>query len=145
MSPSARPATPHRPARPRVCLACHGQRLATLLETATLLRLYRLADDALVEEAAWPMPEGGLPALAVLLSRLNVTLLVCGGATCCCLTPFARHGVAVAPWIAGDVPAVLAALLHNRLETLLSPGARPASAHRCCGGFHAIPPENDAS
>ncbi|WP_300160216.1 hypothetical protein [Solidesulfovibrio sp.] len=144
MPPSPRHA-PTRSSSPLVCLACHGQRLATLLETATLLRLFRPAGEAFAEEAAWPMPEGGLPALAILLSRLEVRLLVCGGATCCCLAPFARLGVAVAPWIAGDVPTVLAALRANRLETLLAPGARLESAHRRCRGFHAIPPENDPS
>lgn len=130
---------------PRVCLACHGQRLATLLETASCLRLYRATADDFVEEAAWAMPEGGLAVLAALLARSGVVLLVCGGATCCCLNHFTRHGVAVAPWIAGDVPVVLSALRGNRLETLLAPGARPVSGHRRCGGFYAIPPERTSS
>ena len=116
--------TPRRP--PRVCLACHGQRLATLLETASTLRLFRLETKDAVEEAAWPMPAEGLPGLALLLAGAGVALLVCGGATCCCLKHFSRRGIAVAPWIAGEVPVVIAALRQNRLETLLVPGARPA-------------------
>jgi hypothetical protein len=110
---------------PRVCLACHGERLATLLETASAFRLYRFESEAAVEEGRWTMPVGGLAPLAPLLVRLGVVLLVCGGATCCCLKHFTCHGVAVAPWIAGDVSTVLAALRQNRLETLLAPGARP--------------------
>jgi len=110
---------------PRFCLACHGDRLASLLETATMLRLYRLADQTVVTEGAWPMPDGGLPDLAGLLARAGVAVLICGGATCCCLAHFQRAGVAVAPWIAGDIDTVLAAVLQNRLETLLAPGARP--------------------
>lgn len=109
----------------RVCLACHGQRLASLLETASALRLYQLGPEETVAAGVWPMPDNGLPGLAALLARADVTLLVCGGATCCCLAHFTRHGVAVAPWIAGDVPRVLAALRQNCLETLLVPGARP--------------------
>jgi hypothetical protein len=113
------------PRRPRVCLACHGGRLATLLETASAFRCYRFETEGLVAEAVWAMPDDGLPGLAGLLARAGVELLVCGGATCCCLAPFARCGVAVAPWIAGDVPTVVAALTQNRLDTLLAPGARP--------------------
>lgn len=110
---------------PRFCLACHGQRLASLLETASDFRVYRLEPQAVVSEGAWPMPEDGLAGLAGLLARAGVALLVCGGATCCCLNHFRRAGVAVAPWIAGDIDTVLAALRDNRLETLLAPGARP--------------------
>lgn len=144
MPPSRRPSNiPRRP--PRVCLACHGQRLATLLETASTLRFFHFVDEVAVEDAAWPMPEGGLPVLASLLARAGVVLLVCGGATCCCLNHFSRRGLAVAPWIAGDVPTVLAALRQNRLETLLAPGVRPVSGQRRRDGCYAIPPEKDAS
>ena len=126
---------------PRVCLACHGERLASLLETATAFRLYRLTGTAAVEDMAWPMPDEGLPALAALLTGAGVVLLVCGGATCCCLTHFARHGLAVVPWIAGDIPTVLAALRHNRLETLLAPGAHPGRGMARRAGFGKIPLE----
>ncbi len=116
--------TPRRRS-PRVCLACHGERLATLLETASAFRLYRLEAEADVAEGVWIMPDEGPTMLASLLVRAGVALLVCGGATCCCLKHMTRQGLAVAPWIAGDVPTVLAALRQNRLETLLAPGARP--------------------
>jgi len=120
---------------PRVCLACHGERLASLLETASAFRLFRFEAQAVVEEGSWTMPAGGLPLLAPFLARAGVALLVCGGATCCCLKHFTRHGVAVAPWIVGEVPTVLAALAQNRLETLLAPGARPSRGLACCAGF----------
>jgi len=111
--------------RPRICLACHGERLATLLETASAFRLYRFASDSAVEDGRLAMPAGGLSCLPPRLAEAGVVLLVCGAATCCCLKHFNGHGVAVVPWIVGDVPAVLAALAENRLETLLAPGARP--------------------
>jgi hypothetical protein len=82
-------------------------------------------DQTVITEGAWPMPDGGLPVLAGLLARAGVAVLICGGATCCCLAHFQRAGVAVAPWIAGDIDTVLTAVLENRLETLLAPGARP--------------------
>ena len=112
----------------RVCLACHGDRLASLLETASAFRLFRFEAQAVVAEGSWDMPDGGLIPLAGFLAGAGVVLLVCGGATCCCLKHFTRHGVAVAPWIVGDVSAVLSALGQNRLDTLLAPGARPSRA-----------------
>jgi len=137
------PRPPRQPPRraPRVCLACHGQRLATLLETASDFRLYRIAPEAVLAEDVWPMPDNGLAGLAALLARAGVVLLVCGGATCCCLTHFSRRGIDVAPWIAGNVPAVLAALQQNRLETLLAPGARPARGACRRLRFDTIPRE----
>ncbi|MHC1790336.1 hypothetical protein [Solidesulfovibrio sp.] len=129
----------------RACLACHGGRLATLLETATSFRLYRLDPQGAAAETVWAMPDGGLPGLAMLLARTGVTLLVCGGATCCCLAPFARLGIAVAPWIAGDVPTVVAALDHNRLDTLLAPGARPGRPRHGRAGCGAILTEYEQS
>jgi len=113
---------------PSVCLACHGDRLASLLEKATAFRIYRLEEAAFTEESVWPMPEEGLPLLVQFLARSGVVLLICGGVTCCCLKHITRRGLAVAPWISGDAPAVLAALRQNRLETLLAPGARPGLA-----------------
>ena len=128
---------PHTPPCPcaRVCLACHGQRLASLLETTSAFRLFRFEADAVVEEGSWDMPAGGLAPLAPFLARAGVVLLVCGGSTCCCLKHFTRHGVAVAPWIVGEVPTVLAALGQNRLETLLAPGARPSRGLARSAGF----------
>ena len=123
--PTSRPPDSASCLRPRICLACHGGRLATLLETATAFRLYCLETERVVADGSWPMPAGGLPSLAARLAEAGVALLVCGAATCCCLTPFTGQGVAVVPWIVGDVPTVLSALAQNRLETLLAPGARP--------------------
>jgi len=130
---------------PRVCLACHDDRLASLLETASAFRFFRLAPEVDVEETVWAMPPEGLATLALRLARADVRLLVCGGATCCCLAHFSQQGVAVAPWIAGDVPTVLAALRHNRLETLLAPGARPGRGLARRAEFSKIHLEFEAS
>ena len=111
---------------PRVCLACYGDRLASLLEMASTFRLYSIYGNAVVEEEVLKMPAQGLVDLAPLLARAGVVLLVCGGATCCCLKHFTRHSVAVAPWIVGELSTVLSALGQNRLETLLAPGVRPS-------------------
>ena len=122
---SPKPLAPHPAPACRVCLACHGSRLATLLETASVFRCYRVAPDDMTSLDSWPMPPGGLPDLAALLQAAGIECLICGGATCCCLTPFRQRGIAVAAWISGDVAAVLTALAQNRLEALLAPGARP--------------------
>ncbi|MYL81854.1 hypothetical protein GTA51_01720 [Desulfovibrio aerotolerans] len=111
--------SPHR--CPRVCLACYGARLASLLEMASTLRLYSIYGEAVVEQGVLEMPTQGLVDLAPLLARAGVALLACGGATCCCLKHFARHGVAVAPWIVGVVSVVLSAPGQNRTIFSKSP------------------------
>lgn len=108
---------------PRVCLACHGDRLASLLETASSFRIYRLTTESSIEEGMWFMPPEGFEGIAVLLAKSGVDLLVCGGATCCCLNHFSRHGMTVIPWVTGNIITVLAALRQNRIEELLAPGA----------------------
>ncbi|MFP5259718.1 MAG: hypothetical protein ACLGQH_11920, partial [Acidobacteriota bacterium] len=62
--PTSRSPDPASCFRPRICLACHGGRLATLLETATAFRLYRFGTESVVADGYWPMPTGGLPPLA---------------------------------------------------------------------------------
>jgi predicted Fe-Mo cluster-binding NifX family protein len=136
---------PCRNTFPRFCLACHGNRLASLLETASLFRIYRLSPPRIEEEGVCPMPEEGLPVLAAQLRHLDVAVLVCGGATCCCLHHFRRAGVAVAPWLAGDIDTVLTAILENRLETLLVPGARPGRALGTGRGIDLIRLEKTSS
>ncbi len=84
-----------------VCLACYGDRVAALLETATQLRLYRKEDGALHPCGDLPAPETGVLALIDLLTETGADLLVCGGLSGCALAALVQSGVAVAPWVGG--------------------------------------------
>lgn len=72
----------------RVCLACHGDRLATLLETASVFRVYQWQAATVAEEGSLAMPQGGQSSLGALLVRAGVGLLVAA----------ARPAVACARW-----------------------------------------------
>lgn len=108
-----------------LCLACYGDRLASLAENADDYRLFRMGEDG-------PRPEGGIapggrdPAsLALALASGGVDEFVCGGITGCCRRQLERSGVDVRPWISGEVDAVLAAWSAGTLDVLSMPG---------CGG-----------
>jgi predicted Fe-Mo cluster-binding NifX family protein len=108
-----------------VCLACYEDRLASLLETAASLRLYRVADGGAAYAGECPLPAEGLPGVPGALRLAGVDRLVCGGATCRCVEMIAAAGIRVDPWIAGRVDEVLAALIQGRVAGLRTPGICP--------------------
>jgi len=81
-----------------VCLACYGDRVAALLETATELRLYRKEQETVTPCGVTPAPGTGVLALIDLLAAADVDLLICGGLSGCALSALQQSGVAVAPW-----------------------------------------------
>jgi len=114
-----------------VCLACYEDRLASLLETAASLRLYRVGDGGAEFAGECLMPGEGLPGLPGALRRAGVSRLVCGGATCRCVEMFLDAGIRMDPWIAGQVDEVLEAVVHGRVSALRAPGICP---RRAAGG-----------
>lgn len=112
-----------------VCLACYADRVATLLETATELRLYRKDGAELVPCGVTPAPQNGVLALIDLLAAAKVDLLICGGVNGCAQAALRQSGVAVAAWIGGvaeDVARVWATRGVQGLDALRLPG--------CCAG-----------
>jgi len=108
-----------------VCLACYGDRVAALLETATELRLYRKEQAATTPIGVIPSPETGVLALIDLLAASDVDLLICGGLSGCALSALRQSGVAVAPWVGGTADEVVRALAAGGLpglEILRLPG-----------------------
>jgi len=114
-----------------VCLACYEDRLASLLETAASLRLYRVGDGGAEFAGECLMPGEGLPGPPGGLRRAGVSRLVCGGATCRCVEMFLDAGIRMDPWIAGQVDEVLEAVVHGRVSALRAPGICP---RRAAGG-----------
>ncbi|WP_176637162.1 NifB/NifX family molybdenum-iron cluster-binding protein [Desulfolutivibrio sulfoxidireducens] len=121
------PAVPHTSL---VCLACFEDRLASLLETATSLRLYRVTESGAVFVGERFMPGEGLSGLPGALVRAGVDRLVCGGATCRCVEMFLAAGIRIEPWIAGRIEEVLVAIVENRVAALRAPGICPRRGGR---------------
>ncbi|GAB7079991.1 NifB/NifX family molybdenum-iron cluster-binding protein [Megalodesulfovibrio paquesii] len=108
----------------RVCLATYGERLASLLETASELQFYESRAGELDSRGFVPMPKGGPIALAETLHSAGIRTLVCGAVSEHYAEHLHRAGIRLSPWIAGDVNRVLDHWLAGRLERLSMPGKR---------------------
>lgn len=116
--------------RPLLCLSCHGQRLATLLETSAELRLYMRQERGYVLRQSLLVP-GGSSERAVVLQVLgsDAGLLVCGGLTRQSQLLLERGGVRVLGWMCGPLRGVLRACRLDCLGRLGMPGC-PGCAGR---------------
>jgi hypothetical protein len=124
------------------CLACHGERLATMLDTATVLRFYRAAEGGVREMAAAPLSGAGLEDVPGLLSAWGAATLVCGGITACRLQLLEQQGVKVLAWVSGPAEEAAAAYAAGTLGRLARPWRRSgqcpgADPEACPGKTHA--------
>lgn len=113
-----------------LCLACYGDRLASLAENAECFRLYRVDGGVPVQEGSISPPGRGPAALSAALASCGVEELICGGMTGCTRRFLTEAGVTVRPWIKGTLDEVLAAWTGGGLEALSMPG---------CGGPRCVP------
>jgi predicted Fe-Mo cluster-binding NifX family protein len=107
-----------------VCLACYGNRLAALLETATLLRFYLPGEAEPYRQTELPAPaqSGGLDALLGALRAERCGVLLCGGLACCSRQSLAAAGVRVAPWLGGAADEVALAWSTGDMQRFRLPG-----------------------
>ena len=119
-----------------VCVACYGDRVAALLETATQLRFYSQGrpgpalpgqgSPGVMEHSPVTLPaavqELGLTGLIGLLEGSGAAVLLCGGLTCCALEALRNSGVHVVPWIGGTPDEVAQAWWSDSIQTLKMPG-----------------------
>ncbi len=112
-----------------LCLACFEDRLASLLDTATDLRLFEVRDEGVRERGKLPPPLSPL-SLPADLVRAGVEALCCGAVSGRLLHALQDRGLSVRPWLRGSPQEVLAAWRAGELETLRMPGCGPGA----CGG-----------
>lgn len=139
-----------------ICLACYGDRLATLLESATELRFYAqpqamdsagsTARAAATLPHAFPLPftvrESGLEVLLEMLEAAEARVLLCGGLTCCTLETLRQFGVRVVPWIGGTASEVAKAWWAGSIHTKRMPGCARCAKRRRQRGCRKQPKEN---
>lgn len=92
-----------------ICLACYGDRLATLMENATELRFYKVERHVPVVHGTSSVSPNGVFAMIDMLEGLGVDTLICGGLSGCALAALQQSGVPVVPWIGGTAAEVAAA------------------------------------
>jgi predicted Fe-Mo cluster-binding NifX family protein len=122
-----------------VCVACFGDRVAALLETASELRFYSRSpsgpasgqDQAAAPPTAFqsgsmalptPVQRLGLSGLIGMLKASGAAVLMCGGLTCCAMEALRNSGVHVVPWIGGEPGEVAQAWWSDSIHTMKMPG-----------------------
>lgn len=110
-----------------LCLACYGSRLASVLDSAPELVLYRVEGGRAEPAGHLPGPRGDAEILWQILGEQGVDTLVCGAVTGRCLAGLHAAGIAVQPWVGGTSEDVLQAWLEGRLDDLRLPGCRARS------------------
>lgn len=120
--------------RERIGLACCGERLAALWDTAERVEIHIRDGSGWRCEGSAILAGLGLNGRIKLLRGLDVRLLICGGISGCTRSAVEAGGISVRPWISGTCPEVLAALNENRLSTLLMPGCKGRGRCRRGGG-----------
>ncbi|MBU1001010.1 MAG: NifB/NifX family molybdenum-iron cluster-binding protein [Proteobacteria bacterium] len=125
-----------------LCLACYGDRLASLAENADCFRLYRVDGGVPNKEGSINPPGREPAALSATLTSCGVQELICGGMTGCTRRCLTQAGITVHPWVKGTLDEVLNAWLLGTLSTLSMPGC---GGPRCnAGGKTGNAPEQGA-
>lgn len=112
-----------------ICIAGYQNRVATLLETATELRVYTLEEGTVVQSGMTAMPTAGACSLPTALKAMGVEVVICGGLSKVVQDGFDAMGVQVIPWVKGTIEEVLQAFIDDRMDQMIMPGrsARIAS------------------
>ena len=113
----------------RIAISSWSGRVAPVFDVARQVELYELDAAVLGERRLLPLPEDPL-AKAHCLAEAGAQELICGALSQGVREGLVMAGLRVHGFIAGDVPAVLAAWQSQRLHehAFAMPG--------CCGGRH---------
>ncbi|MBI9078933.1 MAG: dinitrogenase iron-molybdenum cofactor biosynthesis protein [Pseudodesulfovibrio sp.] len=105
-----------------ICITGYQNRVATLLETATELRLYSLEGLRVVRSGMTAMPTAGACILPTYLKSMGVEIVICGGLSKAVQDGFEALGIQVISWVKGPIEVVLTAYLEDKLDTMIMPG-----------------------
>lgn len=105
-----------------ICIAGYQNRVATLLETATELRLYTLEGTNVVQGGMMAMPTAGACSLPAYLKSMGVEIVICGGLGKAVKDGFEAMGIQIIPWVKGPIEEVLEAYLEDRMDAMIMPG-----------------------
>lgn len=107
-----------------LCLACYGDRLATVSENADVCRLFELKNDQIYPAGLLSLPSKDPMDRTSAILACGVSFFVCGAI---CVREQARlekGGVTVFPWLSGSIDEVLDAFQGGTLATLVMPGCQ---------------------
>ncbi len=113
-----------------LCLACYENRLASVFDNASELKLFRIEDNKICPAGYLSLPSKDPKDRTSAIMTCGATFLICGAICGCTRNDLEQAGVKVIPWIRGMVDEILEAYKQNRLEDYMMPG---------CGGRVGTP------
>jgi predicted Fe-Mo cluster-binding NifX family protein len=115
-----------------LCLACHQDRLATLLDTASRLVFVRIDQDGTRAVAECLHPGAGAGGLIRAMDGQGVRTLVCGAICRELFEALQAGGLTVVPWLSGASGEVAEAVAAGRAEAYRMPGCACGRRRRRC-------------
>ncbi|CCO22575.1 NifB/NifX family molybdenum-iron cluster-binding protein [Maridesulfovibrio hydrothermalis] len=108
-----------------LCLACFEDRLASVFDNASELKLFRVEDNKICPAGYLSLPSKDPKDRTSAIITCGATFLICGAICGCTRNDLEQSGIKVIPWIRGMVDEILEAYMQNCLENFMMPG---------CGG-----------
>lgn len=115
-----------------LCLACYGDRLASVFDNATEFKIFRLESNKICPAGHLSLPSKDPKDRTSAILACGVTILICGALCGCTKSEIESTGIKVVPWIRGSVHDVLRALDENSLDALAMPGCSQGNGHGRC-------------
>ncbi|HDP97703.1 MAG TPA: hypothetical protein ENN22_00760 [bacterium] len=105
-----------------LAIAAYQNRIASLLETANQLLVYKTTGDKFQLVRKIDIAEVSITALPQLLRQNNITELICGAVSGCVFNMLEVSGITVIPWMTGEVESVIEAYHRQSMENFIMPG-----------------------
>lgn len=123
-----------------LCLACYKDRLASVFDNASELKMFRVEDNKICPAGYLSLPSKDPKDRTSAIMTCGATFLICGAICGCTVNELEQSGVRVIPWIRGVVDEILEAYQQNRLENYIMPGCggRVGRPGRCGQGGRAF-------
>ncbi len=108
----------------KICLATYKNRLASLFENATTLKMYTYENGSIASAGEMSFPDKGSSSRISAMIACGVEMLVCGALCKNTKQILHNHSIEVLDWRRGDIQEVLDAIISNSDHQLLMPGCQ---------------------
>ena len=92
------------------------KRIAPLFDTAKQIHVIEVESGQIVQETQETSPTGSPVQMALSLSELNISTLVCGAISRPLYEMISAYGIKIIPFVTGGLGEVIAAWLNGNLE-----------------------------
>ncbi|MFO7816506.1 MAG: NifB/NifX family molybdenum-iron cluster-binding protein [Thermodesulfobacteriota bacterium] len=116
----------------QLALVCHDQRLATVFDQATELKLFNIENNKIYPAGHLSLPFRDLMGKISFIKSCGVDILICGAISGCAHNMLKEQDILLIPWISGDIDSVIKAFQKQKLDELYMPGcSKHIDAAKC--------------